>query len=73
MYACLRQDMQLRRDLREDLSRQLILEAELDYLEGANAIVKAALEAGAQLRWRACYVVHGMSLYVCVWRQPLPE
>ena len=58
--------MQLRRDLREDLSRQLILEAELDYLEEANAIVKAALEAGARQRWTACYVVHGVSLYVCV-------
>ena len=41
------QDMQLRRDLREDLNQQLLLDAEMDFLENANKIVKAAVEAAA--------------------------
>ena len=41
------QDMQLRRDLREDLNQQLLLDAEMDFLESANKIVKAAVEAAA--------------------------
>ena len=64
--------MQLRRDLRENLSRQLILEAELDYLEEANAIVKAALEAGASSIGRLV-TLFMVCLCVSVWRQLLPE
>ena len=41
------QDMQLRRDLREDLNQQLLLDTEMDFLENANKIVKAAVEAAA--------------------------
>ena len=37
----------MRRDLREDVNRQVILDSELDFLEAANKIATAAVGAAA--------------------------
>ena len=44
----------MRRDLREDVNREVILDSELDFLEGANKIATAALSAAAA-RVRSLY------------------